>query len=423
MRERRARRGRGLRRGDGCRVKGREAPALPFLCRNSPAASGPRRTKSTLTPRGRQGSPPHQPRFHRATWEAWESPDSRICHRAARALPEHGSSDLRAAPAQPPNGASRLGPQEPAGSAAPGSEPRPPAGAPPLPGSGRRGFPGAAGWAWGRERAATAGTPPVSRPPPPSRTETRPRPAAITVPWRPARWVLERRAGARAPSARGCHLAARGFLSNRKPLLHWPMGQSLGDSNLWSGFCRPGARRRNYTCAARRVSAADVPSAEGTALPTAWAPCTGRGNGWRLSAPPRRPSWRLRRRCRAGQSGSARLALPGPCEAPARPPARVLLPAALGDRARPQGAARCRRAAGVRAGGAGRGAGPGRRARPGGGWGRGSRVPRGRAGTAPTRTRGRGPGGVGCPPPARALTVALPCRVLARYCGSSVGFG
>lgn len=72
----------------------------------------------------------------------------------------------------------------------------------------------------------------------------------------------------------------------------------------------------------------------------------GSGNGWRLLAPPRRPSWRPGGG--AAQYGAEVLGCP--CPDPAKPgaaPARVLLPAALGDRARPCRAARYRRAPGA----------------------------------------------------------------------------
>lgn len=49
--------------------------------------------------------------------------------------------------------------------------------------------------------------------------------------------------------------------------------------------------------------------------------------------------------------------------------------------------------------------------------------PGGAQGPPPVPTRGRGPGGVGCPLQALALTSALPCRVLTRFWRSSVGFG
>ena len=71
---------------------------------------------------------------------------------------------------------------------------------------------------------------------------------------------------------------------------------------------------------------------------------TGNGNGWRLSAPPRRPSWKPGRRCRAGLSGSARSPLPGPSETPARQSPASSFPRPPGDRARPQWTARCWRA-------------------------------------------------------------------------------
>lgn len=71
---------------------------------------------------------------------------------------------------------------------------------------------------------------------------------------------------------------------------------------------------------------------------------TGSGNGWRLTAPPRRPSWKPGRRCRAGLSGSARLPLPGPSETPARQPPASSFPRPSGDRVRPQWTARCWRA-------------------------------------------------------------------------------
>uniref|UniRef100_A0ABI7Z3E1 Protein RER1 n=10 Tax=Carnivora TaxID=33554 RepID=A0ABI7Z3E1_FELCA len=135
-------------------------------------------------------------------------------------------------------------------------------------------------------------------------------------------------------------------LATSKALFHWLVGQPLGDSNLWTGVVQARSTPPPPQDANTHAQHSAFPPL--TSLPPRGPPANGlgaragSGNGWRLSAPPRRPSWRLRRRCRTGQSGSARLSLPGPCEAPARPPARVLLPAALGDRARPQGAARYR---------------------------------------------------------------------------------
>ena len=211
----RLRPGEGL--GDSCwgkvryRVEGK-GPAPPFLCTNAPGSSGPLGTKPTFTPEGscqqlQPSSSPPAPFPPRNL-------DSCTCRKEAQAppeLPEDGSSHLRAAPAS--LGTARPGPgPDPPGSAA-GPGPLPLAGGAPLPGSGHRGFPGVVGWDLG-----------VSLPP---RTEARSRPTAITVPRRP-RWVPARQAGARAPVAGGCHLAAWGFLSNQQSSLPLARGPASG---------------------------------------------------------------------------------------------------------------------------------------------------------------------------------------------------
>lgn len=80
----------------------------------------------------------------------------------------------------------------------------------------------------------------------------RPGAAAVTVPRRPARGDPARLAGARAPLAGGCHLAARGFswqpaksssIGSIGSEGAWPRAQALGDDNLWSGTIRARSQR------------------------------------------------------------------------------------------------------------------------------------------------------------------------------------
>lgn len=149
-------------------------------------------------------------------------------------------------------------------------------------------------------------------------------------------------------------------LSNQQgppPLARWSLGAWSWGLSLWaitiSGAEQsgPGAKERACACAAWRVSAAYDPSAERTAPPTDWAPVPEAemvGGSWlrpggHIGGPEAAPR-STERKCSAACSRTERSA--------GADPARVFLPAALGDRARPQQSRKVR-AGGGRAGAAG----------------------------------------------------------------------
>lgn len=132
--------------------------------------------------------------------------------------------------------------------------------------------------------AKSARRPPGPRPSPPPHRGRRLGPGLQPLPSRGGRLGGSRSGwpeiGSSRPAAAILPLGVSLATAKLSSIGPWASPWAITISGVELG--RPGALRRKYACAARRISAADVPSAEGTAPPTAWAPRTGSGNGWRL---------------------------------------------------------------------------------------------------------------------------------------------